>query len=126
MATAMSATDVSSKIHEPSNYDEAISDPIHGRQWRKAIEEELHNLEQHNTWKYDELPSDRVAIGSKWIFKLKYYPDGLVARYKVRLVAQGYSQIPGINFNETFAPTVRHKSLRVFLAVSPLLKLLVE
>ncbi len=42
---AMSATEINSKIHEPSNYDEAISDPVHGRQWREAIEEELHNLE---------------------------------------------------------------------------------
>ena len=63
--TAMSATEISSKIHEPSNYDEAISDPVHGRKWREAIEEELHNLEQHNSWEYDELPSGGVAIGSK-------------------------------------------------------------
>ncbi len=63
--TAMSATEIKSKIHEPPNYDEAISDPVHGRQWKKAIEEKLHNLEQHNTWKYDEVPSGLVAIGSK-------------------------------------------------------------
>ncbi len=124
--TAISATEIRSKIHESSNYDEAISDPVHGRQCREAIEEELHNLEQYNTWEYYELPSGRVAISSKWIFKVKYHCDGSVARYKARLVAQGYSQIPGIDFNETFALTVRRKSLRIFLAVSALLGFLVE
>lgn len=47
--TAMSATEVASKIYEPKRYDEAIADPIHSRQWREAIEEELQNLEQHST-----------------------------------------------------------------------------
>ena len=47
---AMSMTEASSKIHEPKSYDEAINDPIHGRQWREAIEEELQNLENHQTW----------------------------------------------------------------------------
>lgn len=59
------------------------------------------------------------------MFKVKYQPDGLVARYKVRLVAQGYSQIQGIDFNETFAPTVRLESLRIFLAISALFGLLI-
>ena len=75
--TAMSATEVSSKIHE-SNYNQTISDLIYGRQWGEAIEEELQNLEQHNTWEYFELLSKRVAIGSKWVFKVKYNPDGSV------------------------------------------------
>ena len=50
---AMSMTKASSKIHEPKSYDEAISDPIHGRRWREAIEEELQNLKNHQTWEYD-------------------------------------------------------------------------
>lgn len=67
-----------------------------------------------------------MAIGSKWVFRVKYHPDRLVARYKARLVAQGYSQIPGIDFNETFAPTVRRESLGIFLAISALFEFLVE
>lgn len=124
--TAMSATEVGSKIYEQKRYDEAIANPIHSHQWREAIEEELQNLEQHSTWEYDELPSGRVAIGSKWVFRVKYHPDGLVARYKARLVAQEYSQIPGIDFNKTFAPTVRRESLRIFLVISALFEFLVE
>lgn len=67
-----------------------------------------------------------MAIGSKWVFQVKYHPDGLVARYKARLVAQRYSQIPSIDFNETFAPTVQRESLSIFLAISALFGFLVE
>ena len=82
----MSATEMRSKIYEPKTYNEAKADPIHGRQWREAIEEELQNLEQHSTWEYDELPSGQMAIGSKWVFKVKDHPGGSVGRYKARLV----------------------------------------
>ena len=60
------------------------------------------------------------------MFRVKYHPDGSVARYKARLVAQEYSQIPGIDFNETFPPTVRRESLRIFLAISALFGFLIE
>ena len=123
---AMSITECSSKIREPTTYDEAINDPIHGRRWREAIEEELQNLENHQTWEYDELPPGRKAIGSKWVFKVKYHPDGSVARFKARLVAQGFSQVQGIDFSETFAPTVRRESLRIYLALCLMLNLFIH
>lgn len=75
---AMSISESSSKIHKPKTYEEAVSNPIHGRQWRDAVEEELHNLESHHTWEFEELPSGRKPIGSKWVFKVKYNPDGSV------------------------------------------------
>ena len=60
------------------------------------------------------------------MFRVKYHPDGSVARYKARFVAQESSQIPGIDFNKTFASTIRRKSLKIFLAVSALLGFLIE
>ena len=126
LETAMSITECSSKIHEPTSYNEAVSDPIHGRRWREAIEEELQNLENHQTSEYDELPLRRKAIGSKWVFKVKYHPDGSVARFKARLVAQGFSQVQGIDFSETFAPTVRRESLRIYLALCLMLNLIIH
>lgn len=123
---AMSISEASSKIHEPTSYEEAISDLIHGRQWKDAVEEELYNLESHHTWEFEELPQDRKPIGSKWVFKVKYNPDGSVARFKARLVAQGFSQVPGIDFTETFAPTVRRESLRIYLAICALLGLIIH
>lgn len=103
----MSATEISSKIHKPMTYKQAISDPIHGHRWKEAIEEEIQNLENHHTWEYDQLPADRKAVGFKWVFKVKYHPDSSVGRYKARLVVQGFSQIHGVDFNKTFSPTVR-------------------
>lgn len=118
---AVSISESSSNIHEPASYEEAISDPKHGRQWRDAVEEELHNLESHHTWEFEELPSGRKPIGSKWVFKVKYNPDGSVTRFKAQLVDQGFSQVPGIDYVESFAPTVRRESLRIYLAICALL-----
>ncbi len=123
---AMSITETTSKIYEPGSYQEAVDDPVHGRRWREAIEEELQNLESHQTWEYEELPAGRKAIGLKWVFKVKYHPDGSVARFKARLVAQGFSQVPGIDFCETFAPTVRRESLRIYLALCLALNLFIH
>ncbi len=122
----MSITESTSQIYEPNTYDEAISDLIHGRRWRKAIEEELQNLESHHIWEYEQLPNYCKANGSKWVFKVKYHPDRSVARFKERLVTQGFSQVQGIDFSETFAPTVRRELLRIFLAISAMLGLVIH
>ena len=84
---AKSVTETSSKVREPKTYDKAINDPISGNRWREAIDEELWNLDSHQTWSYTALPSGRKAIGCKWVFRVKYHPDGSIERYKARLVA---------------------------------------
>ncbi len=123
--TAMSITEYNSKIYEPTLYEKATNDQVHGRRWQEAMEEELQNLENYQTWEYDELPPGQKTIRSKWVFKVKYHPDGSVARFKARLVAQGFSQVPGIDFSETFAPTVRRESLRIYLALCLMLNLFI-
>ena len=65
-----------------------------------------------------ELPRGRQPITSKWVFKVKYTPSGLLERYKARLVARGFSQQYGIDYEETFAPTLRFDSLRMLLAIA--------
>ena len=105
------------KIEEPKTYTEALSDPIHGRGWRDAIQTELENLQSHGVWELDKLPEGRRPIGCKWVFKIKYDENGLLEKYKARLVAQGFSQQEGIDYEETFAPTVRKESLRIYLAI---------
>ena len=79
------------KIEEPKTYTEALSDPIHGRGWRDAIQTELENLQSHGVWELDKLPEGRRPIGCKWVFKIKYDENGLLEKYKARLVAQGFS-----------------------------------
>ena len=64
------------------------------------------------------LPYNQKAIGCKWVFKVKYNPNGSIKRYKARLVAQGFSQVHGIDYTKTFAPTIRHELLRIFLAIA--------
>ena len=118
---AKSVTETSSKVREPKTYNEAVNNPINGNRWREAIDEELWNLDTHQTWCYTPLPDNRKAIGCKWVFKVKYNSDGSVERYKARLVAQGFYQLHGIDYTETFASTIRHKSLRIFLAIATML-----
>lgn len=62
-----------------------------------------------------------MAIGCKWVFKVKYNSDGSIEKYKARLVAQGFCQIHEIDYTETFAPTIRRESLRIFLAIDTML-----
>lgn len=64
-------------------------------------------------------------IGLKWVFKVKYYLDGLVVRFKARLVAQRFSQVQKIDFSEIFASTVRKKSLHIYLAFCLMLNLFI-
>lgn len=103
-----------------------VDDPAHKRRWREAIEEELQNLENHQTWEYNELPQGRKAMGSKWVFKIKYNTDESIARFKAKLVAQRFSQVQGIDFSETFAPTTSRKSLQIYLAICEALNLFVH
>ena len=98
----------------PLSYKEAIQSPD-AEQWQIAMSEEISSLERQTTWKLVPLPEGRKAIGSRWTYALKFGPNGAINRHKVRLVAQGFSQVIGIDFNDTFAPTVRLKTLRVLL-----------
>src|SRR5882762_10094744 len=72
-------------------------------------------LAKNNTWDLVDMPPGRRAIKSKWVFKLK--SDGM---YRARLVAKGFTQIPSIDYNETFSPVARFESLRLLLALSAL------
>jgi hypothetical protein len=74
--------------------------------WEKAIEE-LSMLKAASTWRMEEAPSGANIIGSKWVFKAKKDAAGNIACYKVRLVTQGFSQIGGVDYNDTYAPVAR-------------------
>jgi hypothetical protein len=86
--------------------------------WRDAMCAEVDALESTQTWTLTPLPSSKKPIGCKWVYKIKYHPDGSVERYKARLVAKGYNQQAGLDYTETFAPVAKMVTVRSFLALS--------
>ena len=103
------------EIIEPKTIEEALASD-HAKEWKIAADSEYEALLQNETWELVELPEDREAIGCKWVFKIKYTSSGEVERFKGRLVAKGYAQKHGIDFDETFSPVVRFSSVRALPA----------
>ena len=101
---------------DPLTYKEAVNGPDKFR-WLEAILKEINSLSANNTWELVDLPKGRKLISSKWVFKKKYRPSGLIDKYKARLVARGFTQKHGIDYEETFAPTLRYESLRLLFSL---------
>ena len=115
---ALAATDgIVESIPIPKTYQEAVNDPDWGHLWNEAVAKEIESLVGNLTWEEVTLPKHANLTTSKWVFTVKRKTDGSVERFKARLVARGFSQKYGVDFEDTFAPTVRHDTLRAFLAV---------
>jgi hypothetical protein len=114
--TAMSAS-IREHVPIPRTYDEAITDPKWGQKWQDAIDQELNALTANNTWEEVVPPRHANLVTSKWVFTTKYNTDGSLDKLKARLVARGFSQRYGVDFEDTFAPTVRFDTLRLFFAI---------
>ena len=106
-------------MNEPSSYRAALASedwPI----WKKAVEEELGNMTNNDTWvriERSSLPAGARPIRSKWTFKIKHR-NGIAVRHKARLVVRGDMQKEGVDYFETFSPTTRWPSVRSFLALA--------
>ena len=86
--------------------------------WRTAMGEELQALMDNNTWELVQLPADKKAIGCKWLFKTKRDEHGRVVRHKARIVAQGFTQKFGTDYDEVFAPVAKQVTFRVLLTIA--------
>ena len=93
------------QIMEPKSMEEALTSD-HAKEWKAAADSEYKSLTENETWELVELPSDRKPNGCKWVFKVKHRSDGKVERFKGCLVAKGYAQKYGIDYDETFSPVV--------------------
>jgi hypothetical protein len=78
--------------------------------------EEIISLMENGTWEEVLRPKDANIVDSKWVLTIKTKLDGIIERFKARLVVRGFTQVQGIDYNETFALTVRMDTLRLFLA----------
>ncbi|RVW84134.1 Retrovirus-related Pol polyprotein from transposon TNT 1-94 [Vitis vinifera] len=102
---------------EPRSYKEAMESKD-SKKWLSSMDDEMASLRKNQTWELVPLPEGVKPVDCKWIFKIK---DGISEdeppKYKSRLVAKGFSQKEGIDYNEVFSPVVKHKSIRVLLAM---------
>jgi hypothetical protein len=96
---------------EPYRIEDALRDP----DWVVAMQEELNNFTRNEVWHLVPRPNQNV-VGTKWVFRNKQDEHGVVTRNKARLVAKGYSQVDGLDFDETYAPIARLESIHILLA----------
>ena len=100
----------------PKTYYEAITSKNAGL-WHNAMEDEMTALSENDTFELVPLPEGRKPVGGRWVYSIKFDKDGN-ERFKARFVAKGYSQLPGIDFHETFSPTARITSIRVLMQIA--------
>ncbi|GKA00810.1 retrovirus-related pol polyprotein from transposon TNT 1-94 [Tanacetum coccineum] len=104
---------------EPKKISEVLKHPG----WINAMHEELNQFYRNKVWTLVPLPYGKIVIGSKWVFKNKKDEHVTTTKNKARLVAQGYSQEEGIDYDETFAPVARMEAIRIFLAFTTYMNL---
>ena len=103
--------------NDPRSYKEAVQS-VNATQWTNAMQEELDAIQDNETWDMVDLPQGRKAIGSRWVFKTKYDNSGNLVKRKARLVAQGFSQKQGIDYEDVFAPVARGVTMRMLLSMA--------
>ncbi|XP_070054094.1 uncharacterized protein [Nicotiana tomentosiformis] len=99
-------------IGEPKKVDEALKDSS----WTQAMQYELDQFDKNQVWELVPKPENATVVGTKWVFRNKLNEEGKVVRNKARLVAQGYSQQEGVDYDEIIAPVARLESIRILLA----------
>lgn len=112
-------------VAEPTTFDEAVNGP-ESDSWKAAMDEEMMSHRQNSTWTVGALPEGRKAVGSKWLFKRKLDEHGRVTRYKARLVAQGFSQKFGTDYDQVFAPVAKQVTFRTLLTTATRRQFLVK
>lgn len=98
---------------EPSTYEEGASQKV----WKEAMNEEYQLVMKNDAWEIVPRLEDKSVVTSKWIYKIKHAVDGSIDKYKARLMARGFSQKEGEDYNESFAPVARYTSIRSIISL---------
>ena len=97
----------------PASYSEAVNSP-QATEWKTAMDEEFNSLIENETFILNPIPQNREIVGGKWVYTIKSGSNN-EETFKARYVAKGYSQIPVVDYYETFAPTGRMSSVRMLM-----------
>jgi len=98
----------------PRSCRDALADP----HWRRAMEDEYAALQANHTWDLVPRPAKANVVTGKWIFKHKFNADGSLERYKARWVLRGFTQRPGVDYDETFSPVVKPATVRTVITLA--------
>nr|GEY76058.1 hypothetical protein [Tanacetum cinerariifolium] len=104
-------------LGEPANYKAALLD-LESEKWLNAMNVEMQSMKYNEVWVLVELPPNGKTVGSKWLFKKKTDMDENVHIYKALFVAKGYTQTPGIDYEETFSPVADIRAIRILIAIA--------
>ena len=102
---------------EPTNYEEAMMSP-NSAKWLEAMKSEMRSMYENKVWTLIDLSNDRWAIEIKWIFKRKTDADSSVTIYKARIIAKGFRQVQGVDYDESFSLVSMLKYVRIMLAIA--------
>ncbi|GJU96980.1 putative RNA-directed DNA polymerase [Tanacetum coccineum] len=105
-----------SELDEPTNYKEAMASP-EAAKWKEAMRSKIQSMYDNQVWNLVDTTLCLKTVGCKWIFKNKTDMDGKVHTYKARLVEKGYTQTHRIDYEETFSPLAKIKSIRIMLSI---------
>jgi hypothetical protein len=109
MALVTSITDT-----EPQAFAQAVDQQV----WREAMVEEYDSIVCNDVWEVVPRPVGKSVVTSRWLYKTKYAANGSIEKHKARFVARGFSQIKGVDYDETFASVARYTSIKSIIAIA--------
>ena len=98
---------------EPSTFMQASRHHV----WRDSIMEVCHSIMKNDVWEIVLRPKGKSVVTSRWLYKLKHATNGSVEKYKARFVVRGFSQVEGVDYDDTFAPVACYTSIRALISI---------